>query len=271
MTSRIVVLDEVPSTNVEVKRAIDAGEPEGLVIRARRQSGGYGRQGRSWESPEGGLYFSMLLRPTCSLQELPTLALAVGLAVRRALAGAVAPGFSGAVKVKWPNDVVVDAKAVVPPLSSGTPADARPCFLKLCGISCEVHRKAVCVGVGVNVLPVQTGDVSAVAQGKNKPAYLADLAAEPLEAGDPCGALLDRILAEFGSVYDRWLESGFASLVDEYAACEVLRGGLVQVVDIAGGSLASGTVEGVSSDGRLMVRGEDGSVVAVASGEAHIV
>lgn len=45
-----------------MKRALEAGEPEGLALRARRQTGGYGRQGRAWASPEGGLYLSLLLR-----------------------------------------------------------------------------------------------------------------------------------------------------------------------------------------------------------------
>ena len=69
----------------EVKRALEAGEPEGLVVRALRQVSGYGRQGRSWTSPEGGLYCSLLLRPQVAPRELPTLSLVVGMAVRRAL------------------------------------------------------------------------------------------------------------------------------------------------------------------------------------------
>ena len=59
---RILLLEEVSSTNDEVKRALEAGEPEGLVVRALAQVSGYGRQGRSWTSPEGGLYCSLLLR-----------------------------------------------------------------------------------------------------------------------------------------------------------------------------------------------------------------
>ena len=60
---RIALHEEVASTNDEVKRALEAGEPEGLVVRALLQVSGYGRQGRSWTSPEGGLYCSLLLRP----------------------------------------------------------------------------------------------------------------------------------------------------------------------------------------------------------------
>ena len=74
---RIALHEEVASTNDEVKRALEAGEPEGLVVRALRQVSGYGRQGRSWTSPEGGLYCSLLLRPQVAPRELPTLSLVV--------------------------------------------------------------------------------------------------------------------------------------------------------------------------------------------------
>lgn len=104
---RIRLLDETPSTNDEVKRALEAGEAEGLVVRARRQVAGYGRQGRAWTSPEGGLYCSLLLHPQVEPVVLPTLSLVVGIAVRRAIAALVGVSAGEVVKIKWPNDVVV--------------------------------------------------------------------------------------------------------------------------------------------------------------------
>ena len=83
---RLRVLDEVTSTNDEVKRAREAGEPEGLAVSARRQTGGYGRQGRTWASPEGGLYLSLLLRPSVD---------AFGRLVLRASDGSCVPVASG--------------------------------------------------------------------------------------------------------------------------------------------------------------------------------
>ena len=53
---KLTVLDEVTSTNEVVKNALREGKAEGLIVRARRQLSGYGRQGREWDSPEGGLY-----------------------------------------------------------------------------------------------------------------------------------------------------------------------------------------------------------------------
>ncbi|OUO89748.1 biotin--[acetyl-CoA-carboxylase] ligase [Gordonibacter sp. An230] len=108
LSIRSILLDEVSSTNDEVKRALGAGEAEGLVVRALRQTGGYGRQGRAWASPEGGLYCSLLLRPRVAPSVLPTLSLVVGMAVRNAVAALTDAPAAEAVRIKWPNDVVVD-------------------------------------------------------------------------------------------------------------------------------------------------------------------
>ena len=51
----VVVCTHADSHFEYAKRALEAGEPEGLAVSARRQTGGYGRQGRTWASPEGGL------------------------------------------------------------------------------------------------------------------------------------------------------------------------------------------------------------------------
>ena len=104
---RLQVLESVDSTNEVIKRAIEDGEPEGLAIRAYRQTGGYGRQGRAWKSPRGGMYESILLRPEVDMRELPTLALVVAIAVRRALASLVVDDQTRRICIKWPNDVVL--------------------------------------------------------------------------------------------------------------------------------------------------------------------
>lgn len=271
---RIHVLDEVESTNIEVKRAIDAGEPEGLVVRAHRQLGGYGRQGRVWASPVGGLYFSMLLRPAAPMAELPTLALLAGLSVRRALVRFVYPEIIDGVQVKWPNDIVVSAD--VPGLSNETLQSrvSERRFLKLCGISSEVRGGAACIGIGVNVVaPSRPIDDSTAHEGKNAPVYLEEIAdAARLCGDDPRSMVLAAVLDEFEPLYRRWSREGFAALAVEYAACESLRGSCVDIVDLSGGVSTSGMVEGIGADGCLLVRDrKSGSVVSVASGEAHIV
>ena len=98
---RLVALDSVGSTNDEAARLADAGAAEGTVVWAREQTGGRGRRGRAWASPVGNLYTSTILRPDC-----PARAAELGFVAALAVADIVPSG--RAVRVKWPNDVLVD-------------------------------------------------------------------------------------------------------------------------------------------------------------------
>ena len=263
---RLRVLDEVTSTNDEVKRALEAGEPEGLALRARRQTGGYGRQGRAWASPEGGLYLSLLLRPSVDAALLPTLSLVTALAVRCAVAGLLPAEAAESVLAKWPNDLVVlSVPAACQPPELLDAAAAQPVFRKLCGISLEAHAGGVCVGIGVNVELPDPADNVAVG-GKNVPVYLPELG---FEGGiDDVAAA---VLHAYAPLYRAWQAKGFAPLAGEYAAHASLTGRSVRMVNLAGEPVAEGTVASVDAFGRLVLRAPDGSCVPVASGEAHLV
>ena len=151
---RIQVKESTQSTNDDVRKLAEAGEPQGCVVVARSQMCGRGQWKRRWVSPEGGLYFSFLLRPDAPVSEWPALSKQMAESVRSALIAAfgVAPS---ALRVKEPNDVVCDAG-------------------KVCGTVLEaVDGKYLVVGIGVNVLiPVD----AVVTDGRNVPAYLARLA-----------------------------------------------------------------------------------------------
>ncbi|NUN50821.1 MAG: hypothetical protein HUU15_18595, partial [Candidatus Brocadiae bacterium] len=72
--SRVVCLDAASSTNDVCWEAARAGEPEGLVVTAERQTEGRGRHGRVWHSPPGlGIAVSVLLRPPLPPEMLPLL------------------------------------------------------------------------------------------------------------------------------------------------------------------------------------------------------
>lgn len=103
---RLVALDSVGSTNDEAARLADAGAPEGTIVWAREQTGGRGRRGRAWASPVGNLYTSTILRPDCPAARAAELGFVAALAV----ADIVPP--DRAVRVKWPNDVLVDGGKV---------------------------------------------------------------------------------------------------------------------------------------------------------------
>jgi biotin-[acetyl-CoA-carboxylase] ligase BirA-like protein len=104
---RLLDLATVGSTNDVARNLAEAGEPAGLFVRAERQTAGRGRHGRSWQSPPGNLYASLLLRPTRPPAEVASLSLVAALALAEAIErvsnGRIAP------RLKWPNDLQVKA------------------------------------------------------------------------------------------------------------------------------------------------------------------
>src|SRR4051812_4985588 len=98
------VVAETGSTNDDVAALARAGAPEAMWLRAERQTGGKGRQGRAWASPPGNLYASTLVRLRPRDPPAPTLALAAAVALHEA-AEAFAP--DAPLVIKWPNDLVV--------------------------------------------------------------------------------------------------------------------------------------------------------------------
>ncbi|OUS15021.1 biotin--[acetyl-CoA-carboxylase] ligase [Rhodospirillales bacterium 47_12_T64] len=101
--------DEVGSTNDEVRLLAEQGAQDGTIVWALRQSAGRGRQGRTWVSPEGNLYFSILLRPTVSIAEAANISFVASLGLADAVRK-FAPEFN--ITLKWPNDVLIDGKKV---------------------------------------------------------------------------------------------------------------------------------------------------------------
>ena len=288
MEFRVESFERITSTNDRIKQAIDAGEPEGLAVRALVQTAGYGRQGRTWQSPLGGMYQSFLLRPEVGPAQLPTLSLLVGIAARRAVVDLV-PQLASRAQVKWPNDLVVapagdpvaapavpsSAPAPTPappaptlaPAAPSAPAASSQPFLKLGGISLEAHRGAICVGVGVNVSrPADEPQ----ANGKNIPVFLDELGLAGDSVEGRIESVADTICAQIAALYPCWCESGLAPFVDEFNACSALAGREVRMEDIEGNLLTAGVVQRVCPDGRLSLRASDGNEVLVGSGEAHI-
>ena len=106
---RVVVLGETGSTNDDARRLAALGAPEGTVVVAETQTAGRGRLGRSWHSPPGkGVYLSVVVRPREPVELVGRYALIAAVAcceACRALSG-------DRVRLKWPNDVLVDGRKI---------------------------------------------------------------------------------------------------------------------------------------------------------------
>ena len=260
----IAYFKEVISTNDQVKKALRAHANERYVCRARKQTGGYGRQGRLWTSPEGGLYQSILLRPGGSPERLPTLGFVMALSIRAALLrlSALPPE---TIQIKWPNDLMAGDD-------------------KIAGISMEASSGGVCIGMGVNIFhPVETVEI--LSDSKYKPAYFSDIALGLTEQGaisfgsgytfsnqqDAINMVGDAILSAFDQCYPVWQSNGFEPFLKEYESCSYLQGKEVRMQLLNGDVIVEGTVIGIDEKTACLKVDDGVKVVLVNSGEAHII
>jgi len=231
---------ETGSTNDDARALARAGALEGTVVLASAQTSGRGRLGRTWVSPEGGAYLSIVLRPTVTPGEVASLALAVGLGIARGFSEHLGVG----TMLKWPNDVL---------LSGG----------KVAGILIEMAAESdrvnwVVVGIGINVRRAETTPMHAVA------ACLGDHA-PGLRIAPAVAAVLEGV----AGAYAQWVAEGFGSMRSEYERRCSLLGEDVVVRDMTGAMRTSGSVLGIDDEGRLLVAGLAG-VEAVSAGEVTL-
>ena len=109
---RLACHDSIDSTNAEALRLSRSGAASGLWVWAGSQLGGKGRAGRSWDSPPGNLYASLILRPGVPIARALQLSLLAGIAAHDAIMGlAAGAGRAPELRLKWPNDILLrDAK-----------------------------------------------------------------------------------------------------------------------------------------------------------------
>lgn len=230
--------DVTHSTNDDCIALARGGAPEGTVVMAREQRGGKGRLGRSWDSPEGGVYMSMLLRPEMSVLELVPLPMVVSIGVARACERL---GLTG-VGLKWPNDVWYEGR-------------------KLAGVLLESAVEGesvrwVVAGVGLNVAHSDERAHSASYMRDRLPA---------VRIAEAAAAVLDGV----AEVYAQFVAMGFAGLAEEYERRSVLKGSHVTVSAADGSLLGEGSVEGIDALGRLLVTSEGGTI-AIAAGDVTL-
>jgi len=224
----IVRLASTPSTMDALHALAEAGAEAGTAVVAEVQDAGRGSRGRSWSSPRGGLWLSVLARPRAAALEV--LSLRAGLAVAELLE---AVGAEGRIALKWPNDLMLDDR-------------------KCGGILCEARWQGatpawVVIGLGLNVTNAVPPALAETATGLAS--ILPALTAEALVT--PMVKALRRVDAAAGTLGD--------GECTRFARRDWLRGRALAAP-------VPGTADGLAADGALLVRGQDGTTTAVRSG-----
>ena len=240
---RLQILDATDSTNSVLMHAAEAGAPDGNVVCAEYQFAGRGRRGRQWHSILGGsLTFSVLWRFEEGIAALVGLSLAVGVAMARAL-----NRFTRyPVKLKWPNDVLVD-------------------YRKLAGILVEIQGDIqgpsfAVVGIGLNVnLPAAHRDSIDQA--------VIDL--EEMQVHIDRNLLLASCLVELKAVMDVMREQGFKGLRDEWETHHAHAGQAVSLL-LPDRQTVTGIALGVDATGAFLLQSGDGACSAYNSGDIRL-
>jgi BirA family biotin operon repressor/biotin-[acetyl-CoA-carboxylase] ligase len=225
--------DSIDTTMRRAAELARQGCAAGTVVAARRQTAGIGRLGRSWDSRPGGLYFTLVLRPRLEPAQLPLTTLALGLGVADALAL-----FAGvAADLRWPNDVLVGDR-------------------KLAGILAQFQEGALLAGVGLNV---------------NQDGFPADLSAIATSLRIETGkehdleVLLRALVRSMESHLGILETSGAEAVLRLFENASSYASGRRVSVEMPGGAV-TGVTAGLTPEGFLQVRRDDGAVVTVTAG-----
>lgn len=238
--TRIEYFDEVGSTNTEAKRLAAQGVTDGTVVVSERQNSGQGRLDRSFFSPQGGIWFSVILRPTFLPREAPKSTLMAAVAVTEAM-----HRFNLPAGIKWPNDILYNGK-------------------KLVGISTEMNAEIdrvnyVVIGIGINAC-ISPGDF---------PADIRDKAGSmSMFIGNfDRIAFFRQVLRNLEKLYVEVLDQGFDQVLDRWRQLSVTLGENVNVIGIK--ETFAGRAVDIAEDGALMI--DDGEEIRkVYAGDVSI-
>lgn len=228
---RVFFSRKVKSTSDWAKKLAKMGAEEGTVTVAETQTAGRGRNGKEWASPRGGLWFSIVLQPEKKAREAAKLVFVASLAVAEVLR----QKHGLRTETKWPNDVLVDGK-------------------KICGILAEMSTEGekvnfVILGIGVNA-NFRADDVLP----ESVKAHATSIEKE-IGKKIRLESLLKELLEKMETVYDGYLEHGFAPLLEQWKKYAEFLGRKVIIADQE--ETLNGLALDVDLDGALVLKLDD--------------
>lgn len=229
--NKLYYFDTVGSTNEYARGLLAKGVPEGTAVLADVQTEGKGRFGKQWYSPEGGLWMSVVLRP--STPALISIVAAVAVCEALHING-VLPG------IKWPNDIILNGK-------------------KIAGILVEIIDEWVIVGIGLN-LNIRTF-----------PGELADTASSVFletKRHFEKKMIYDHLCKHLDDCYLMLQNNKGSELLTKWRHYTILLGQMVTIE--MGETMIQGKVIDISNDGALVIMKTDGKIQRVPGGVCHL-
>lgn len=239
----VKILEQTESTNSDARKLTENPDFDETLIIAKEQTNGRGRMGRSFFSPSGGLYMSLLLKPDFSADKTVHITTAAAVSVIRAISKV----FKIESSIKWVNDIYFRDK-------------------KVCGILTEAKISSLgktdfaILGIGINITKPVGGF----------PKEIENIAGELISQihNDEDCRLAAEIVNEFYSLYKRGLCSD--DYIEEYRLHSFILGKSISVTKIINGESRIATAINIDDNFRLTVRYDDGSFETLESGEVTI-
>jgi len=233
LEQRIHYFPEIGSTMDAARELAKKGVGEGTIVIAEAQAHGRGRLSREWLSPKGGIYFTLILRPSIS----PAYAPRINLMASVAVATTIRKLFGLNAELKWPNDVLIGGR-------------------KVCGILAEMDAEMdvvnfVNVGIGINAN-------ASVPQFEKTATSLKDALGREISRKEFLSVLLMEIERRQALLME-------ADLLDEW---KKLSGTLNKYVRILSpGEVIVGRAIDIDTTGALIIRKRNGSLKKALAGD----
>lgn len=231
---------EIESTNV-IACEIAGSVAEGTVVIAESQTGGRGRLGRKWISPEGGVWLSIILKPKIQPSYAPRITILAGVSVAKTIRS-----FGPGAMIKWPNDVLINGK-------------------KVCGILTEIEAEidmidhcVVGIGIDANVdtesFPEEFRDSSTSLK---------------KELGHEINRVefVQKLLEEFEVLYLKFQEGDFAAILEEWRGMSATIGEWVKITTQT--RTIYGEAIGVDNEGALILETDEGKLEKIVAGNCE--
>ena len=240
----LYVYSEVTSTNSIARFLSENGVENGSVVISEIQTSGRGRSGKSWQSPLGGVWLSIILAPNTNHSKIPFITLATGVSVAKTLEriGIENP------EIKWPNDIILNDR-------------------KVCGILTEAITKLnkienVIIGVGIDV-NMEISELPEELQ--NQTTTLKRELGKKVDEN----LLIKLFLEEFEKIMDSFANNEHESILKEWRKRSYTIGKVVEVRNPYSEPYDA-YVAGIGKEGELIVEKDDGSLEKIISGECII-
>ena len=231
--SRMHFFETADSTMDIARELARKGCPDFTVVMAEIQTSGRGRMDRNWWSPQGGLYFTLVMRPHLPPVKSPLVNFCAAFVLARTL-----QDFCNVdARVKWPNDVLIHGRKVSGMLSEMEAAGDQVSFVN--------------IGIGINMNNDLPPDLPSATSIKNI-------------SGKTCSR--KAFLSEFLDRLEKRIhQPDLAGVIAEWKACSATLGQQVRIVTRQG--VTEGKAMDVDPTGALVVRTTDGVLEKIYYGD----